>query len=1096
MRCDGRPARVGFWTIVALCTCSAAPWAQISTDGTVGPATDLAGPDFTIGEDLGRLAGANLFHSFRQFNLGSGESAIFSGPDSVENVISRVTGGTASSVDGQISSTMPVADFFLINPAGVVFGPNASLDVGGSFFVSTADTLRFADGDHYSAIEPGSSSSFSVAAPEAFGFLSDTPGAITSNGSNLRVPFDQNITIAGGELRVNGGSIDAPRGNLFLTSLASRGEVSLASGATDAERFGKLMVTNGLLEVDGNGAGDLHLRGGEITISDARLRARNFGDRDARGAITLTADSIVIDDSSLVADVFFDGAGAGLRLEAEEVRILGRSSVGATAFDGGSGGEIAVTAARLVIDGEGILLPAGILSLADASSSGEGSSIVIHAGQIEILNGGQIASTTLGDGDAGSIDVSTTGLVVVGDDANRPTGISSQSGLFANGDAGSITVNSEDIVLRFGGQVSSSAEFLSAGNAGDISITTDELSAHGEGAAIATGVLSTADPGSLGNAGSITIDAVRITLRDGALVSSNTFSDGMAGDVTLQADRIFLAGDGSQLDTGVFSQAGALSRGNAGTVMVDADDVEIRDGAAIAVNSGFLSSGNAGALDLTAGRLFISGDGSPFVTGIIGRLEIGSEGAGGSLTLNLGDLEIRDGGVVTSTTFGLGDAGAIVVAADSILVSGDGAGVSTGIISQADQGSLGNGGRIAITAPLIELRQGGAISTATLALGDGGSIEVTSDRLTIAGDGEASLLTGISSGTAEDSLGDGGRIGINAAQLIILPGGTISSQTQGAGRGGDIDVASADLEVQGDTSPFFTGLTSRSEATASGPSGSIIVVGDILRLTEGATISAASFGKEGDAGDIRVVASRNLIMNADAAITTQTDNTNGGNIRIEVVNLIDIQDAQVTTAVRASDGVGGDIFIDPAFVVLDESVVQADAFAGNAGNITLVAENIVQSANSAVTASSELAVDGTITIEAPETDITADLAVLTAALIDATALLQQRCAARAGRSASSLVRAGRGGLPLDPEQPQSAPYLLDKPLVPPEQQKSAWPQGQAVLLAEAGRPPVILVGDCRKFGMATVLHDRPEVRPESKVTSLEKRHSPFARTEP
>ncbi len=1096
MRCKSRPLWVGFWLFLALCTWSKAPWAQISTDGTIGPAADLDGPDFAIGEDLGRLAGANLFHSFRAFNLRNGESATFSGPDNVQNVISRVTGGAASSVDGQIISTMPVADFFLINPAGVVFGPNATLDVGGSFFASTSDTLRFADGSQYSAIEPGSNSSFSVAAPEAFGFLSDLPGPVTFNGSDLRVPADQTIAIAAGDLSVNDGSLDAPRGSLFLTSLASRGDVVLEDGATNAPNLGELSIADSLLEADGDGAGDLHLRGGAITLSNAQLRARNFGSDDAEGAIALSSDSIVIDDSSLAADVFFDGAGADLRLEGEDVRILGRSSVGATAFDSGAGGQIAVSADRLVIDGEGSLLPAGVLSVADAFSTGGGSAIVIDAGQIEILNGGQIASTTLGDGDAGSIEVSTPILMIVGDDANRPTGISSESGLFANGDAGSITLRSQNVVLRSGGQVSSSAAFLSAGNAGDINITADELSAEGEGADIATGVLSIADSGSLGDAGSITIDATRITLRGGALVSSSTFSDGMAGDVTLRAERVILVGEGSQIDTGVFSQAGPLSIGDAGTVTIDADAVEIRDGAAVAVNSGFLSSGNAGALNLTAGRLFISGDGSPFVTGVIGRLESGSEGAGGSLTLTLGDLEIRDGGVVTSTTFGEGDAGPIVVAADSVFISGDGAGVSTGIISQADQGSLGNGGRISITAPLIELRQGGAISTASLASGDGGPIEISADRLTIAGDGEASLLTGISSGTAESSLGNGGRIGISAAQLIILPGGTISSQTQGVGQGGDVDVAAADLRVQGDTSPFFTGITSRSEATASGPSGSITVVGDILRLTDGATITAASFGDEGDAGDVRVVASRNLIMNADAAITTQTDNTNGGNVRIEVVNLIDIQDAQVTTAVRASDGVGGNIFIDPAFVVLDESFVQADAFAGDAGNITLVAENIVQSANSAVTASSELAVDGRITIEAPETDISADLAVLTAALIDATALLQQRCAARAGRSTSSLVRSGRGGLPLDPEQPQSAPYLLDKPLVPPEQQNSARPQGQAVLLAEAGRPPVILIGDCRKFGSASASHDRMEPRQERNVTLLETRHSPFARTEP
>ena len=127
--------------------------AQIALDGSLGPVTALQGPDFAITHDLGRVAGANLFHSFSDFNLNTGESATFSGPAAIANVISRVTGGTDSSIDGALRSTIPHANLWLINPAGIRFGPNATLDVGGSFHAGSADYIGFADGARFGATD-------------------------------------------------------------------------------------------------------------------------------------------------------------------------------------------------------------------------------------------------------------------------------------------------------------------------------------------------------------------------------------------------------------------------------------------------------------------------------------------------------------------------------------------------------------------------------------------------------------------------------------------------------------------------------------------------------------------------------------------------------------------------------------------------------------------------------------------------------------------------------------------------------------------------------------------------------------------------------
>jgi len=93
--------------------------AEVTLDGTLGYSGALPGHDYLIGADLGQQHGGNLFHSFQDFNLQSFESATFSGPDSVNIVFSRVTGGNLSNIDGLIRSTIPNAEMFLLNPARV-----------------------------------------------------------------------------------------------------------------------------------------------------------------------------------------------------------------------------------------------------------------------------------------------------------------------------------------------------------------------------------------------------------------------------------------------------------------------------------------------------------------------------------------------------------------------------------------------------------------------------------------------------------------------------------------------------------------------------------------------------------------------------------------------------------------------------------------------------------------------------------------------------------------------------------------------------------------------------------------------------------------
>src|SRR5499426_2952529 len=180
---------------------SAASQGLVVRDGTLGSAPegivapgpdDLGQADYLIRADLGEQRNGNLFHSFKFFSIGTGERATFTNegapnPGAIENVISRVTGGRASQIDGTLHSTIPGAGVWLMNPSGVVFGAGAKVDVPGSFHAGTGDYVALADGARFTA-NPAQQGVLTTAPPAAFGFLPGHPAAgIAVNGSALSV---------------------------------------------------------------------------------------------------------------------------------------------------------------------------------------------------------------------------------------------------------------------------------------------------------------------------------------------------------------------------------------------------------------------------------------------------------------------------------------------------------------------------------------------------------------------------------------------------------------------------------------------------------------------------------------------------------------------------------------------------------------------------------------------------------------------------------------------------------------------------------------------------------------------------------------------
>ena len=193
--------------------------AQINPDGTTN--TNVDPTDSVINIEGGDRAGANLFHSFEEFSVPNGSEAFFNNANDIVNIFSRVTGGDISNIDGLIRANGD-ASLFLINPAGIVFGEGASLDIGGSFFVSTAESIVFTDNVEFSAIDATEPPLLTINQPLGLNF-GNNPGDIAVNGSNLEVNNSETLALFGGNVTITGGQIVAPGANIELGGLTAAG---------------------------------------------------------------------------------------------------------------------------------------------------------------------------------------------------------------------------------------------------------------------------------------------------------------------------------------------------------------------------------------------------------------------------------------------------------------------------------------------------------------------------------------------------------------------------------------------------------------------------------------------------------------------------------------------------------------------------------------------------------------------------------------------------------------------------------------------------------------------------------------------------------
>jgi filamentous hemagglutinin family protein len=413
-----------WWQIAAIALSSnVAILAQIVPDQTlpVGERSQVSGTLNTQIDD-GAVWGSNLFHSFQHFSVPTGGSAFFNNGSTIANIISRVTGSSISNIDGLIRANGN-ANLFLINPNGILFGPNAQLNVGGSFIASTANSFVFDNGFTFSATDPQASPLLIVSVPVGLQY-GNSPGAIQSQGARLRVPDGQTLTLAGGTLNVNGGQLLAPGGRVELASIAAPGEVGLTQQGQEwqlnvPDGLGRANVAIGndaIVNVRSSGGGSIAIaaRNLKVTGLGTRLRAGIGAGLGAVGAqagdIDInTTEAFNIDESGVFNNVQRGGTGnAGdINITTGNLFINNGARLDTTTSGQGNGGNINITARDSVSfdgeNGDGVLSAA--YSLVSPGAVGQGGDINITTGSLSQTNGGTVAASTLGQGDAGNINI-------------------------------------------------------------------------------------------------------------------------------------------------------------------------------------------------------------------------------------------------------------------------------------------------------------------------------------------------------------------------------------------------------------------------------------------------------------------------------------------------------------------------------------------------------------------------------------------------------------------------------------------------------------------------------------------------------------------
>lgn len=1003
----------------------------------------------------------NLFHSFEQFDVESGRGAYFVDPG-VRNIIGRVTGGDRSEIFGRLGVLGGDANLFLMNPEGFLFGPNATLDLNGSFVATSADEMQFGNVGSFRTLQPNVPSDTLTIDPSAFLVNQLNPGRITSQSilrdadgliqGGLIVPNDRSLVLLGGEVLLEDTYLQASEGRVEIAGLIGPGQVNFR-------------MTNNTNQIK-------LTRFPNSDLADITLQNRAVIDVTGanRGDIALTGRNIELTELSTIR------AGLSTPLASTTTPLFSEN---------GEAGNILIRATEEFTLRQG----SEILNRVDLDAVGNSTNIFLAVNRALAAEGDPL------DELFGSVFIFADSINILGGTADFPGRISTST--LGDGNAGLVFLSANDSILIRG-----------------------IPPRRGDG--LISLIASSVGSNATGSAGGIFMQTNALRMTDGALMSTSTFGNGNPGLVLILADNpeTAIENDGSieLLDgSSIFSniESGGNSSGEGrGVISLATSTLELHHGAQLQtlIRQGDAGSaagiGNAGRISITALDSVVIVGVNPVSTrasSIFSTVGEGARGEAGEVEILTGRLELREGGSIETSTFGRGDAGDINVTANDILIDGivripnpipdhpDEVIVRVSSIeSFAGANARGNGGEIILRATdSVILDNDAEITTSTFSDNSrAGGVGIRAERIELRND--SNIFSNVESG-ADNAIG--GAIVLIAEDDLSLFGGsqiqtivrgstrdnldTSKDESSPAGNGdaGDILLTADSMQIDGFVldatgQRFSSAVFSSVGEGADGNGGNIfIVLEDDLALTNGGLIDVTNrslFSEDNEAGNIFLTVPRIFVLN-NGFISAQTRTGDGGNLGEEESPweggefLILANGSQISTSAGTDNrpGDGGNINLNAGAAILGlpsrDTNITASAFDGSGGNINIngtvnfldIAPRSEDFSNSNdITADSEYGDDGQITTNGLDFDPSRGIIELPADLIEPT--VAQVCPLPGGLAASELSEfyiTGRGGLPTAPDDPGSAAAIASDWVEVPEAGGEVGSEGEGEAIA-------------------------------------------------
>lgn len=587
--------------------------AQMRPDSSLGAERSSLTPTNVI--EGGAKRGANLFHSFSEFNIGPGQRVDFANPAGVDRILTRVTGGARSNIFGTLG-VLGNADLFLINPNGIVFGPNARLDVRGSFVASTADSIVFGNRFAFSATDLQAPPLLAVNVPIGLQ-VGPAPKSLINQSRvtdamsqvvGLQVPIGKTIAFIGGDISLEGGYLTAEGGRVELGSVAS-GRVKLTPsrsgwqlGYANGQRFRDIQATQAArATIAGNGGDAVQVQARRVSLSEGSQLDANTTGAATGGAVTVNAS--------------------------DSITLSGQTPDGT------------------VLSG----------FVARTGGTGKAGTITVATKRLSVRDRATISTATFGAGDGGNIDIHATERVeVAGSDELTASSVGADAQPGSSGNSGNVSIQTRKLIVREGGQVSTSS--FGSGNGGNLAVVAaDSVNVSGVNPtdAFSSVLAAQSDQTSTGFGGSLSITTRKLTIRDGAFVSASNRGLGRAGNLEINAtESVKVMGASPIVAYPTYLQIDGLGRGGAGDLRITTPSLQVSDGAIVTASSIFGEGGNivinAGTVLLRRGGKIIS-DADPSANAFPRPdITIPSTANGGSTILHANNLLLAENSSITA----------------------------------------------------------------------------------------------------------------------------------------------------------------------------------------------------------------------------------------------------------------------------------------------------------------------------------------------------------------------------------------------------------------------------------------------------------------